>query len=267
MVRFTRIALAALTLALAAPAGAQLQDENANDFTEKLEIGISTDEIAITSDFRGADLTIFGAVDGFDPNLLAQGKYNIIVSLEGPKDNATVRKKERVFGIWVNTSSMTFELVPESYSLSSTRDIETIAPPGEMGNMGIGVDHMRLVPLGFVGDGSNLGEFRNAFRRIRETSGVYERDPGGVQFISSSLFKASVRLPANVPNGVHVVRAYLFRDGTFVAAKALPLRVVKTGLEQVITQTAHQQPLFYGFFAVLLAVITGWGASLLFRKE
>ncbi|MNL50102.1 putative transmembrane protein (Alph_Pro_TM) [compost metagenome] len=136
-----------------------------------------------------------------------------------------------------------------------------------MGNMGIGVDHMRLVPLGFVGDGSNLGEFRNAFRRIRETSGVYERDPGGVQFISSSLFKASVRLPANVPNGVHVVRAYLFRDGTFVAAKALPLRVVKTGVEQVITQTAHEQPFFYGLFAVLLAVITGWGASLLFRKE
>ena len=266
MIRFARTALALLALAVAAPTHAALQDENA-DFTEKLEIGISTDEIAITSDFRGADLTIFGAVDGFDQGLLAQGRYNIVVSLEGPKDNATVRKKERVFGIWVNTSSMTFELVPESYSLSSTRDIETIAPPGEMGNMGIGVDHMRLVPLGFVGDGSNLGEFRNAFRRIRETSGVYERDPGGVQFISSSLFKASVRLPANVPNGVHVVRAYLFRDGVFVAAKALPLRVVKTGLEQFITQAAHQQPLLYGLMAVLLAVITGWGASVIFRKE
>ncbi|ANK71309.1 hypothetical protein FA04_00865 [Ensifer adhaerens] len=266
MIRLARTALALLVLAFAAPAQAAIQDENA-DFTEKLEIGISTDEIAITSDFRGADLTIFGAVDGFDQGLLAQGRYNIVVSLEGPKDNATVRKKERVFGIWVNTSSMTFELVPESYSLSSTRDIETIAPPGEMGNMGIGVDHMRLVPLGFVGDGSDLGEFRNAFRRIRETSGVYERDPGGVQFISSSLFKASVRLPANVPNGVHVVRAYLFRDGVFVAAKALPLRVVKTGLEQFITQAAHQQPLLYGLMAVLLAVITGWGASVIFRKE
>ncbi|MOA57123.1 putative transmembrane protein (Alph_Pro_TM) [compost metagenome] len=66
---------------------------------------------------------------------------------------------------------------------------------------------------------------------------------------------------------MHVVRAYLFRDGTFVAAKALPLRVVKTGVEQVITQTAHEQPFFYGLFAVLLAVITGWGASLLFRKD
>lgn len=178
-----------------------------------------------------------------------------------------MRKKERVFGIWVNTQSMTFELVPEAYSLSSTRAIETIAPRRDIANMGIGVDHMRLVPLGFVGDGSTLGEFRNAFRRIRETSGVYQRDPGGVQFISSSLFKASVRLPANVPNGIHVVRAYLFRDGVFVAAKALPLRVVKTGLEQAITRAAHDQPVIYGLLAVTLAVVTGWGASLLFRKE
>ncbi len=237
------------------------------DFSEKLDIGISTDEIAITSDFRGADLTIFGAIDGFDQNLLAQGKYNIVVALEGPKENATVRKKERVFGIWINRHSMTFELVPESYSLSSTRDIDTIAPPGDMNNMGIGVDHMRLTPMGYIGDGSSLAEFRDAFRRAKENSGVYQRDPGGVQFISSSLFKASVRLPADVPNGVHVVRAYLFRDRVFVAAKALPLRVVKTGIEQAITRAAHESPLLYGFLAVLLAVITGWIASIVFRRD
>jgi uncharacterized protein (TIGR02186 family) len=245
------------------PAGAQRGDE----FPEKLDIGISTDEIAITSDFRGADLTIFGAIDGFAPNLLAQGKYNIVVSLEGPKESATVRKKRRVFGIWVNTQSMTFELVPESYSLSSTRDIDAIAPADQMNNMGIGVAHMTLSPIGYIGDGSSVTEFRNAFRRLRETSGVYQRDPGGVQFISASLFKATVRLPADVPNGVHVVRAYLFRDGVFVGAKALPLRVVKTGLEAAITRAAHEHPFFYGLFAVLLAVVTGWTASVAFRRD
>ena len=133
--------------------------------------------------------------------------------------------------------------------------------------MGIGVDHMPLTPIGFIGDGSNLTEFRDAFKRLRETTGVYQRDPGGVQFISSSLFKASVRLPADVPNGIHIVRAYLFREGVFVAAKALPLRVVKTGLEQAITRAAHESPFLYGLTAVLLAVITGWLASIVFRKD
>ena len=39
------------------------------------------------------------------------------------------------------------------------------------------------------------------------------------------------------------------------------------GLEQAITRAAHDQPVAYGLFAVALAVITGWGASLLFRKD
>ncbi|WP_235988656.1 TIGR02186 family protein, partial [Pseudorhizobium endolithicum] len=37
--------------------------------------------------------------------------------------------------------------------------------------------------------------------------GLYQRDTSGVRFVSSSLFRASLRLPANIPDGVHTVRA------------------------------------------------------------
>jgi uncharacterized protein (TIGR02186 family) len=257
--------LAVLFLAL--PASAQVLEDKPPEYPEKLEIGISTDEIAISSDFRGADLTIFGAIEGYDPALLAQRKYDIVVALEGPKDDNTVRVKERVFGIWINRRSMTFELVPESYSLSSTRDVETIAEPAELNGVGVGIQHIRLTPTGYVGDGSNLTEFREAFRRLKESGGFYQRDPGGVQFISASLFKATVRLPASVPNGTHVVRAHLFRDGTFISEKALPLRVMKTGIEQMISSAAYNHSLAYGAFSVLLAVLTGWLASVVFRRD
>lgn len=262
-------ALAALLLfiGLAVPAGAQVLEDQPVNFPEKLEIGISTDEIAISSDFRGADLTIFGAIEGYDPALLAQSKYDIVVALEGPKDNNTVRVKERIFGIWVNRRSMTFELVPESYSLSSTRDVETIAPTAMLNGVGVGIQHIRLSPIGYVGDGSNISEFRDAFRRLKESGGFYQRDPGGVQFISASLFKATVKLPASVPNGTHVVRAHLFRDGVFIAEKALPLRVMKTGIEQMISNAAYNNSLAYGLFSVTLALLTGWLASVVFRKD
>ncbi len=49
------------------------------DRREGLEIGTSTSEIAITSDFRGADLTIFGAVTNTDDLLLAIGQYDVVV--------------------------------------------------------------------------------------------------------------------------------------------------------------------------------------------
>ncbi len=52
-----------------------------------------------------------------------------------------------------------------------------------------------------------------------------------------------------------------------VAQRELKLRVVKTGMEQAITNAAHQTPVVYGILCVLTAVITGWGASLLFRRD
>lgn len=251
-----------MVLSLAAPAGAQLLEESPEELRERLDIGASTDKIAITSDFRGADLTIFGTIDGYDPNLIARGKYDIVVNA-----NSTVRVEERAFGIWINRRSMTFELVPEAYSLSSTRDVGTIAEPDMLNRVGVGIHHIQLSPIGYIGDGSKVVEFREAFHRLKESGGHYQRDPGGVQFISASLFKATVRLPANVPKGVHVVRAHLFRNGAFIAEKALPLSVMKTGFEQMILSAAHENALAYAGFSVFLALLTGWIGSVVFQKN
>ncbi|MBO9097214.1 MULTISPECIES: TIGR02186 family protein [unclassified Rhizobium] len=267
MIGRTLVLAAALLLAAFGARAQVMLDAPATPLPETMEIGTSTSEIAITSDFAGADLTIFGALGNTDQLLLAIGQYDIVVVLEGPRENATVRKKQRVFGIWVNTRSMTFERVPEAYSLSSTRAVDSVTTPLELNDHGIGLDHIPLNPVGFVGDVGNLREFRDAFRRLQESGGLYDRDPSGVRFVSSSLFKATLRLPANVPNGVHTVRAYLFKSGKFVAEKSLPLRVIKTGIEQTITDAAHEQPIAYGFFAVFLAVVTGWTASFIFRKS
>lgn len=235
--------------------------------SETLDIGTSTSEIAITSDFTGADLTIFGALSNVDQLLLAIGQYDVVVTLEGPRDWTTVRRKERLFGIWVNRASMTFEQMPISYSLASTRPVEQIAADQQLTALGVGIDHLALTPTGFISTAANLSEFRQAFRRLKQSDGLYQRDTGGVRFVSSSLFKATLRLPANIPDGVHTVKAYLFKSGQFVTEKEQPLRVIKTGLEEMITQAAHERPIFYGLFAVALALLTGWAASLIFRKD
>jgi uncharacterized protein (TIGR02186 family) len=266
MTRFSLVAAAFLLFATATQAQVML-DQPGNTGRENMEIGTSTSEIAITSDFAGADLTIFGALANTDQLLLAIGQYDIVVVLEGPRQNATVRRKDRVFGIWVNTRSMTFEQVPVAYSLSSTRPVDNITTPLALNDLGIGMDHIALTPLGLVGNAANLSDFREAFRRLQVAGGLYEHDPSGVRFVSSSLFKATLRLPADVPNGVHTVHAYLFKSGKFVTDRSLPLRVIKTGIEQTIADAAHEKPITYGLLSVLLAIITGWTASFVFRKN
>ncbi|MBB4953144.1 uncharacterized protein (TIGR02186 family) [Agrobacterium vitis] len=234
---------------------------------ETLEIGTSTSEIAITSDFRGADLTVFGALNSVDQLLLAIGQYDVVVTLEGPRTEATVRRKERLLGIWVNRQALTFENMPTSYSVASTRQVSAIASRDVLNQLGIGVDYLPLSPMGYLSGNVNMGDFRAAYRRLQRSNGLYQDENAGVRFVSTNLFRASLRLPANIPDGVHVVHAYLFKSGVFLTQKELRLRVVKTGLEQAITDAAHNQPFFYGVFAVLIAAITGWAASIIFRKD
>ncbi|MDE1159774.1 MAG: TIGR02186 family protein [Neorhizobium sp.] len=257
-----------IVAALALPAAAQSILTQPTTVKEGLEIGASTSEIAITSDFRGADLTIFGALTNTDELLLAIGQYDVVVTLEGPRDYQTVRKKERVFGIWMNTQAMTFEQVPESYAISSTRQLDN--PDDLTGNFddaGVGIEHLPLNPVGYIPNSGTIVEFREAYRRLKLANGLYQRDRTGVRFVSSSLFRASLRLPANIPDGMHMVRAYLFKSGELISQKEMPLRVVKTGIEQSITDAAHDEPIAYGLICVLIAVVTGWGASVMFRKD
>ena len=81
---------------------------------ESIQIGLSTNKVTITADFSGADLTIFGSVDNSDPLVARQGRYDIIVVLEGPAQDIVVRRKDRVLGVWVNMESQTFTNVPVS---------------------------------------------------------------------------------------------------------------------------------------------------------
>lgn len=234
---------------------------------EVINIGVSSREIAIAPDFAGTDVTVFGALDNADPYLLAIGTYDIVVALEGPRDFITVRKKERVAGVWINRRSVTFEWMPESFSMASTKVIDKIAPPAELYTFNVGLPRARIVPSTFSGRAEEVAEYRDAFLELKQKAKLYQSNPGGVSFISSSLFQANIHIPADIPNGTHTIRAVLFKSGTFVAERELKLHVVKTGLEQTITEAAVERPLAYGLLSVMLAVITGWGASLIFRKD
>src|SRR5690606_39951719 len=58
---------------------------------------------------------------------LFRSRYDIVVTQQGPPRKTVVRRKERVLGMWVNVESKTFENVPESYSMATTRATQDIA--------------------------------------------------------------------------------------------------------------------------------------------
>ena len=104
-------------------------------------------------------------------------------------------------------------------------------------------------------------------RERKEASELYSIRVGGVEFLSQSLFRASLTLAPNVPVGTHKARAFLFRNGVFIKENSAQLAIVKSGFEQSIARASVDYSLLYGIFAVALAMLTGWLGRVIFRRD
>ncbi|RLQ87167.1 TIGR02186 family protein [Notoacmeibacter ruber] len=231
----------------------------------QIEIGLSTDTIYITTDFTGAALTVFGSVT--DPSGLSEGAdtaYAIAVTLEGPRQTAVVRKKSRVFGIWVNTQSEELDNIPLSYSIATSGQISDVMENQTLADLGIGID---AIASGTAERRSDLTEFVAALRRQRLENGFYTENEDSIQFLSGPLFRARLNLPAAIPVGLHVVEAYLFANGRMIDQASLPLRIAKSDWEQTVSRTARNNSFLYGLAAVILAVLTGWLGRMIFKRD
>ncbi|MBZ9701189.1 MULTISPECIES: TIGR02186 family protein [unclassified Mesorhizobium] len=252
---------ALLSLIAAAPAKAQTPP------TESIQIGLSTDKVSITAGFSGADLTIFGSLENPDPLVARQGRYDIIVVLEGPPKPVVVRRKDRVLGVWVNLESETFENVPVSYSVATTRPLQDITEPNSYRQLSLGASNLYMQPADAGDSPATIEEFTAALRERKAATGLYSENVGGVQFLSQNLFRATVRLAPNVPVGTHKARAFLFKSGLFIKESSAQLEIRKSGFEQSIFRVAHDYSFLYGVFAISLAMVTGWLGRLIFRKD
>ena len=233
---------------------------------ENIQIGLSTDRVTITPDFSGADLTIFGSVENVDPLVSRQGRYDVVVVLEGPPRPVVVRRRDRILGVWINTEAATFLNVPASYSVATTRAMQDITDPEGYRRLSLGSDNIFLQPAD-PNDPAVAAEFGEALRQEKERLGLYTERPGDVEFLSQNLFRARLTLSPDVPVGTHKARAFLFRNGVFIRESSAQLAIRKSGFEQTLFRLSQNHGLFYGLCSVALAIATGWLGRVMFRKD
>jgi uncharacterized protein (TIGR02186 family) len=236
-------------------------------FAERLVTDISERQIAITSNFKGTTLLIFGAVQQgrvFEGGL---ADNDIVIVVRGPARDMVVRKKERMAGIWVNADSVTFSGVPGYYAVASNRPLKDIASPELLDRIGIGLDHLSLKVKETNAPEAVIPAFREAIIRQQKNAFLFLSAERGVTLLAQTLFRANLIFPATVPVGDYRVEAYLLKDGRIVSAQSSPLSINKSGIERSLYILAHEASYLYGLIAVALAVLAGWTAGLVFRKR
>ncbi|MEM9278620.1 MAG: TIGR02186 family protein [Pseudomonadota bacterium] len=236
---------------------------------EKLQMGVSVDIVPVSSGFAGQDIVIFGSIENAEQAQLYRGEYDVVIEVIGEVEEAVVRKKDRIGGIWVNAAAREYRDVPSYYSVLSRNKLVDVSDLSVLNSMGVGIDNLSARPVdrGNIQEFLTQGEFSTALRRIRIEEGLFSENPTSLEQLSPSLFRATLSLPPNVPIGVHTVRAYLFRDGKKLDEIENSFEVRKVGFERWMYDFAHEQSLLYGIMCVLLAIFTGWAANAMFRKN
>ena len=224
---------------------------------EELVADLSDHLVEITMGFEGAELLLFGAVEG---------EGDVVVLVHGPAEDITVRRKDKVGPIWMNRGEMSFTKIPAFYRVMATQLPSGWLPDAVRERHQIGIEHLRLAPRDGESATAETKVFHDALIRRKQAAGHYGTEVGVVKMLSQRLFRTDVPFPTNVPVGRYTVEVFLIQDGRVVSAETIPLYISKTGVLAEIFFFAQDYAAVYGILAIIFAVLAGLGANAVFRR-
>lgn len=232
-------------------------------FAEEVVLGLSQSEVSISTNFDGSEIIIFGAIKR-ETAIPTSAPLQVIVTVSGPLEPVTVRRKERRLGIWVNVDAVDVDAAPSFYAIA------TSAPWSEVITETEDLRNKISIPRAIrsVGAPMNVADsqsFSDAVIRIRTNSGLYSLQEGEVDLRESTLFNTAIQMPANLTEGDYATRIFLTRGGNVVSMYETSIDVRKVGLERWLFNLSREQPLIYGLLSLAIAIAAGWGASAAFR--
>ena len=252
MIKRALLALIAL-LVLALPAQAQ-----------RLVADLSDHHISLSSSFTGTEIIVFGTIENIPEG--NEGPFDIAVVVQGPPENVTVRRKERVAGIWVNTQSVSVESLPSFYYVASSSPFYELMSASRRNSYDIGTDVLGLPDRPFDPIASQRFEqFREAMVNLLTERGLVVEEQHGVRFRGEHLFRARIPIPATVQEGTYNVTVFLFENENVIGAQNALLTIDKVGIEGRLNGLAHSHPFIYGLMALFMALIVGLGANFILR--
>ena len=217
-------------------------------------MSVSNHRVTVTPNYSGEELVLFGSVEKDASTPAARTSYDLVVTVIRPArrhgdaaQGAQIRHldQHRLPAVSARCRPI-WRCLPTGRSTPSPRPKSQRRQQLGLNNVlltqRVGPDYADVVPN---------DAFRSAFVRLRSEHGLYREDTSAVTFLTPTLFRTGIPLPAEVPIGTYDVEIKLFSDGALVTQTETAFEIVKVGFEQFVATSARQNGLVYGLVTAL----------------
>ena len=232
---------------------------------QKVVTAASKNTIEIGLSYRGDRVHFFGVnpVPGSD----------VVVRLTAAKEEAVkLSVKGRVGPFWMTVKQYEVTGAPFIYKIHTSKPLKEIVSPATAQELELGYAAVRQrMKMHLIRGKAAPQDADLVFKgllKIKERANLYNivEDPARLEMAEGKLFKHYFRFPAAATAGRYQVESFCFLKGKLVGYGKDIIQIKKVGLENWLTETSQNSPVFFGILAVLIAAAAGLGVGFIFKK-
>lgn len=232
---------------------------------EKVLTAASKNLVEIGLSYRGDQITFFGInpVPGAD----------LIIRLTAKKEeDIKLSVKGRVGPFWMTVKQYEVSGAPFIYKIHAAKPLDQIVSAETAKELELGFEAIRnRLKMHLVRGEAAPEDAEKVFQgilQIKQDANLYNiiTDPKRLEVTEGSLFKHYFRFPPAATEGTYQVESFAFLKGELVGYGKDVIEIRKVGIQNWLTQTSQNSPIFFGILCVVVAMGAGLGVGMIFRK-
>ena len=220
-----------------------------DSFAKQTAFDLSGEKIKINFEDSEPNLTIFG---------YKKGKGFVVLKIRGPQQKVILQNKKKILGMWTwqKSGEFTYPALYHFYTNKKANEIDFRIKKDLF-------DNIKL-------KGKDNDNLKKDLIEKKRALGLFMIKKGSlipIEETTPNFFKIPIKIPFEAPTGVYTVILELFdANGKLMESSIKRVTVEKTGLNSMIYYLAHRHSFFYGFVSVIIAILLGISAGLIFRR-
>ena len=192
-----------------------------------------------------------------------------VVRVRGKRIESELMRKAHRWELWLNSGEVDIGNTPGLY-IALSSDPQLLAP--DSGDYPWGYEALEKEAdfSGHLKPSEDDTIFKE-FVELKERDHLYRLYPGGLKITPADSgpwqAEADFHLPSRLKRGTYKVALWIVRDGKVIERRDSTFEVQRVGLPQVLHSLAMNHGVFYGFLAVVIAMLVGMLTGIAFQRK